>query len=472
MPTLAKELLHLIVSQVALDYVYYPDEKCVRKDLGTLRSLRLANKDLCDVASEYLFEEVTLYFTEASHAKMTAIAQHPTYSTCVRTIGIAPKAIFGPFLNRNEFGKWFQHERSLVTGPGYSEGCFMKPHRMAYLRTGEPSVIDFHHAKYASLYKKQEHLFAKVGDLLKTAIGCFSRLEQVETSVRTPPTAYRTPSTDDAFISDIWQRSACLHKYDLEHSVKILTAVSQGRSLAATQLDISQIFYKMDIMVMDVREPIARGQIRGLFADVKNLKLSIQTFNTTGLQRLLNTGKCAKFLASMKKLESFACSSFELEYSPHPYPTIPIIFGNNTWQHLRCLELSRFHTFATNLSKLLHRHKSTLQELALQHVLLRKGSWHEVFVKLQGTAIEIVKVHHLGCGMLPHNFFEDIDENDFMSPITASHPLSKFLFDGAPWVTHMEDVLEGLGSDFGDSDLEDIVSEEDWEDSEEHMSDQ
>lgn len=75
--------------------------------------------------------------------------------------------------------------------------------RMASLRTGESSVIDFHHAEYTSLYRKQEQLFVKAGDLLKTAIGCFSRLEQVESSVRTPPTAYSVPSTDDAFISDI-----------------------------------------------------------------------------------------------------------------------------------------------------------------------------------------------------------------------------------------------------------------------------
>ena len=241
-----------------------------------------------------------------------AIAQHPTYSTCVRTIGIAPKAIFGPYLDRIEFGNWFRHERSLVMGDGYFEGCFMKPHRMAYLRTGHPSVIDFHHAEYKSLYRKQKDLFAKAGDLLKMAIGCFSRLERVESSVRTGPTAYRVPSTDDAFISDIWQRSACLHKYDLKHSTMILTAVSQGRSLAATQIDISQIFYKMDTMVMFARGPVARGQIQDLIADVKDLKLSIQTSDFTLLKTLLNKGLCAKFLGSMKKLESLACSTFEL----------------------------------------------------------------------------------------------------------------------------------------------------------------
>lgn len=441
MATLAPELLHLIVSQVAQNYVYYPDEKCLRKDLGTLRSLRLANQELCNVASEYLFEEVTLYFTEASHTKLMAIAQHPTYSACVRTIGIAPKAIFGPYLDRHEFGQWFNHERSLVMSDGYSEGCFMKPHRMSYLPIGESKVIDFHHAKYTSLYRKQEQLLVKAGNLLKIAVGCFSRLEQVESSVRTPSTSYSVPSTNDAFISDIWQESACLHKYDVEHSVMILTAVSQGRSFAGTQIDISQIFYKMDTMVMDVQDPVASGHIQELVADVEDLKLSVRTSDFAGLRELLNTGKCERFLGSMKSLESLACSAFELENSPLPYPTIPNIFGNSTWQHLRRLELCRFRTFAKDLSKLLDRHKSTLHELSLQHILLRRGSWHDLFVILRGSAIEIVEVQHLGCRGSPNDFFQGIDEDDCLSPITALHPLHDFLFREGPWVRHMEDVL-------------------------------
>ena len=227
--------------------------------------------------------------------------------------------------------------------------------RMASLRTGESSVIDFHHAEYTSLYRKQEKLFVKAGDLLKTAIGYFSRLEQVESSVRTPPTAYSIPSTDDTFISDIWQRNACFHQYDLDHSVMILTAVSQGRSLAATQIGVSQIFYKMDTMVMDARDPITFGQIQRLAADVEDINLSIQTSDFAGLRKLFNTGKCEKFLGSMKRLESLVCSTIELEYSPLPYPTLSNIFGNKTWKHLRRIELCRFYTFTNNLSKLLSR---------------------------------------------------------------------------------------------------------------------
>ena len=117
-----------------------------------------------------------------------------------------------------------------------------------------------------------------------------------------------------------------------------------------------------------------------------------------------------------------------------------------------------------------------MQELGLQHILLGKGSLHDVFVKLRGSLVEVIKINHLGHGMSPSVFFEDIDENDFMNSISVLHPLGGFLFYGAPWVPQMEDLLEGSGSDIGESDLESldsliIHSDEDWEDSEEHMSD-
>lgn len=232
----------------------------------------------------------------------------------------------------------------------------------------------------------------------------------------------------------------------------ILTAVSQGRSLAPTQIGISQIFYKMDTMVMDARDPVTFGQIQRLAADVEDINLSIQTSDFAGPRKLFNTGKCEKFLGSMKRLESLACSTIKLNHSPLPYPTLSNIFGNKTWKHLRRLELCRFYTFASNLSKLLSRHKSTVKELALQHILLRRGSWHDVFVKLRGSTIETVKVHHLGFKDSPHTFFEDVQEHD-LSPIPSSHPLYAFLFQGASWSSSI-DLIEGLEYDPWEDDEE------------------
>ena len=261
MADLPTEVLDLIVSQVALGKLWEPKEKSFKKDLGTLRSLRLANSRLLQVASAYLFEDITLYFTEASHAKMMAISQHPGYRMCVRTLGVSPKAIFGQFLDRDSFGQWLHKARPLVMSAYHSEGYIRMPQYMTYL-LDRGMAIDTHYAKYVSLYRKQDQLFGKAGRLLKTAISCFPRLEEVSPSVRTPSTPYSDPSTDDAFISDVWQDSACLYKYDLDHAIMILTAVFQGRSLAPTQLDMGQFFYKLDTLIVDLQDSVACGQIQ------------------------------------------------------------------------------------------------------------------------------------------------------------------------------------------------------------------
>ena len=472
MATLAPELLHLIVSQVARSDVYDPKQGELKKDLGTLRSLRLASRKLSEVASEYLFEEITLYFTEASHAKMMAIAQHPTYCTYVRTLGISPKAIFGPFLDRAAFGEWIHRARPLVLDD-VSAGYFHVPQRMAYLYAKVACVMDFHHTEYTLLYNKQEDLFLKAGDLLKIAIGRFSRLERVEPSVRTPPTAYAVPSTDDAFISDSWQDSVCLDQYDLDHAVLILTAVSQGRSLAGTQTDVSEFFTKMDTMVMDVRDPVAAGQIRSLVADTKKLNFSIQTSHFVGLEQLLNTGKCASFLGLMKDLESLKCSTWGERYHPvpMPFPRISDIFRDNSWRNLRHLELGRFFTTASELEKLFSSHRSTLQEICLQHILLYRGSWRDVFIQLRRSALSNIMLHHLGSGDHVDLFFGDIDEVD-LDPLSSSHPIHAFLFRGASWVPYMDDVLEDSDADSDDAYIAAIAREsseyeDDYEESEE-----
>ena len=440
MADLPMEVLDLIVSQVALEKSWEPKEKSFKKDLGTLRSLRLTNRRLLQVASAYLFEDITLYFTETSHTKMMAISQHPGYRMCVRTLGISPKAIFGQFLDRDSFVQWFHKARPLVMSADHSEGYIRMPQHMTYLlKKGMP--IGFHHAEYVSLYKKQEQLFGKAGCLLKTAISCFPRLEEVSPSVRTPPTSYSVLSTDDAFISDIWQDSACLYKYDLDHAVMILTAVFQGRSLARTQLDMGQFFYKLDTLIMDLQDPVTCGQIEKLVAHSKKMELSIQTLDFPRLQQALNAGKCKEFLGLMKSLESLSCWTYELHGSPFAYPSISDIFGDNTWQQLRRLEIGGIRTHASDLAKILNRHRSTLQKLVLLDILLSQGSWQDVFVEIRGGAIQVVKVHHLGCGDDPELFFENTDLQH-LDPISTSHPLYAFLFQGASWKPFWDQYLE------------------------------
>lgn len=193
---------------------------------------------------------------------------------------------------------------------------------------------------------------------------------------RTPPTVFSVPSTDNAFVSELWQDTAYFYKYELDHGAMILTAVSQGQSLAATQVDVSDFFYKIDTMVMDLPDFDTSQQIQRLVADAMKINLSIQSSHIAGLRQLLRSGKCRNFLGSMKRLQSLACSTSKLQNAPLAYQSISDIFGDNTWQHLHRLKLGRFHTSANKLAELLRHHRPTLQTLSLQHILFRGGSWH------------------------------------------------------------------------------------------------
>lgn len=461
MATLPPELLRLIVSQVALSYLYYPDTNQYKKDLGTLRALRLANYSLSSLASCHLFEEVTVYFTEASHAKMMAIARHPTYSLCVRSLLIGPRAIFGPYLDRDDFGLWVDDARPLAEKKGSSVGWLsLGPPRKECVHMKEAQVIDFHHAEYTSFYEKQEQLLKNAGDYLKTAIIRFSCLEEVGPSTRTPRMACSVPSTDDHFMAEQLLNPVSLNVYDVDHAAIILRAVSLGQDVARTSIDIGRMFSVMDTMI--INRPNLRKHIEILVPNVRNLEFSLKTFEPSEWRQFFVKGRCRSFLSSMTMLDSLRCSTFGHGDGTALFPTIPHIFGDNTWQNLSRLELSRFYTNAGELSSLLGRHRSTLQTLILQHIKLLHGSWLNVFITLRGAALGVVKVYHLTedyhltraydttgayaptWAYDPRYFSDDIVELHF-DQIASSDSLDAFLFRGGSWGSHMNRELESLG---------------------------
>ena len=265
MATLPPELLCLITSQVTVDFVYYPEYRFGRHDMGTIRSLRLASRAFSVFASERLFAEVVLFFTESSHAKMTAIAQHPIYSKHVRSLKICPKPIFGPLLNRDEFGRWLRNQRSLVDRNGWFLARVPpaeRPHISA-------SMADYHHGQYSSLYQEQERLFANAGSLLLTAVSRFSRLENVKAGPSTHLSPYSVPPLWDVRVRDGWQDAACHYQLDLDHSIMVLKALSQGQAMAGSRLDISEMFHLLNARIMDLPESETSAQIEELVTNLK-----------------------------------------------------------------------------------------------------------------------------------------------------------------------------------------------------------
>ena len=412
----------------------------LQKDIGTLRSVRLANHSFCEIATEYLFKCIVLYYTEASYNKMMAVARHRTYHTHVRCIGISPQAIPGAdrpgaFLNRDEFGQWFRQERLLMQRPGLKKGFFKVPPEKEHLPYREAAVIDLHHAAYKSLCAKQEQLSGKAGKMLETAIASFYRLEKVDTTnVETPPTPYPVPSTDNASIRDLWQDNARMNDYSHRHKKMIMEAVSEGRFTVTSRYEVGTLVLKMDTATI---KPPTNSRI----ISCGNIVLDVSFFCILLSGHHLGRGTCERFTGKMQRLESLTCTTSQLHHPLSEEITISSILGNNTWQRLNRLDLGGLYTDASYLDGLFSRHKSTLEHLGLHSIFLRSGSWRAIFSTLRACSLRSIKVNHLGSG----DQYPEIRENCFFFPFPSSPPpapLYAFLFQEGPWVAEMEDLLE------------------------------
>lgn len=461
MATLPPELLRHITSEVTFDLVYHPEYRASRYDMGTLRSLRLASQTFSIIASEHLFAEVVLFFTKSSHEKMTAIAQHPIYSKYVRSLKISPKAIFGPLLDRDAFGRWLRAERSLIRGNGWFLQ-YVDPAKRPHI---SPTVADYHYGQYSSLYKEQEMLYASAGSLLLNAVSRFPRLENVKSGICTRLTPYSVPSSLDISFRGHWQDVVGLYQFDLDHSIMILTALSQGQTMAGSRLDIGEMFNLINALIMDLPESENSAKIENLVTGVKTLPIRINTFDSDGFQNLLDRGRCARFLGLMTNLESMSLSISHATNSPFTCLEVPETFGDTTWPHLRRLELGRFFATTSELSNLFRRHKSTLEILALSDILVDSESWYQVFADLRGSVLRDISVFHLGRGDYHPVFFHDACDPYFI-PMPETHLLLTFLFKGGPWVKKMDELLE-----FGDLEREESEEAEVQEESEEDEGD-
>lgn len=446
MAKLPPELLCLITSQVTFDFVQNPEHRRGRHDMGTLRSLRLASQTLSVFASERLFAEVVLFFTEASHAKMTAIAQHPIYSKYVRSLIICPKPISGPLLSRYEFRSWLRAERSLVDVAGVFHDR-VRPADRGHIST---TVADYHYGQYSSLYEEQERLLSNAGSLLLTAVSRFSSLEKVKAGPCTHLTPYSVSSLLDVRLRDGWQDGMGIYQLDLDHSIMVLKALCQGQTMAGSPLDIGEMFHLINAMIMDLPESEISTQIEELVTNVKTLPIWINTFDQHGFQDLLDRGRCARFLGLMTKLESLSISTSHATTTPFDFLNVSQVFGDNTWPHLRRLELGAFWASTSELSNLFRRHRSTLEILVLRDVLLGSESWYQVFADLRGGALRVFSCRHLGCGGNDPYFYDNADDPEFI-PMPETHPLLTFLFRGGPWVKEMDELLEGEDSEAEES---------------------
>lgn len=472
------EVLHLILSELAEDEYWgtFPD----------LKSMRICNKTISFAASKYVFREILLHFTEASHAKMKAIAQHPVHSKHVRDLRIMPKELCGPFLDREEFGRWLRGHRTLLGIPGTSYKTTGR-----YIRIPESvelcsHIINSHYAQYSSIYKAQEGFFPSAQILLQAAVGCLPNLKYIVSGMHWPLQRPKEPQSEEDLICREWKRYGQLEVFEMDQTMMILRIIDQIRSHAGATIDFLRMLLDFDTLIIDLPQPNDNILVTQLVAEAKKFTFFFNTRDGARLGELVHSGKYTDFLAAMPKLEVLDCTSDQID--GFGMPTITSIFSNNFWAHLTNLELSKFYATADEVTDLFIRHKATLRCFSLRHILLREGNWSSVFqgLRVEGGALQHVEVYHLGCeseeseedqdnddeaandqeddeqdaaaddddedeeggGDYLTRFFHDLPaalEKEYWpyhGYLESTHPLHQFLVLGQQWTPDMADILK------------------------------
>ena len=449
------EVLRLIIAALKED----EDEEnwLGPKDLPKITSLRLVNKRLSLIASEYLFKEVLLNFHAASYEKMVAIAQHATYCTHIRRLRISPKRIPSPLLTRRQFGTWLHGDRNLLGDERLSHvngGYFPSVRRDVMWEQMIPH-LDGAYQEYKQTYQDQVEFQPKAEAMLQSSISQFARLTHVFSGVHWPhnnqfwrhggPWHYCCRDRGVHPLTHAWGKCVVLEVFDMDQAESIFRAVARGQSRSGTQIDVTSLLQDCDTRIVDLRVANGGGYLlQDLTANTEQLNVYFNSFSMEGLTDLVTTGRFTNFLASMTRLSNITCSTrrfngssqLQTVHTPQTF-SLTDIFANKIWPHLTTLSLERFLTSEAELMNLLARHKPSLRILSLQNLLFSGGSWNAIFASLRGGVLQQLGVYHLG---YRDNEFSDFDEvflNDlnYSRPgfLAESHPLYRFVIQNEAW---------------------------------------
>lgn len=427
------------------------------KDLPKIMSLRLVNKTLSLIASEYLFKEVLVNFDTASYGKMVAIAQHPNYRTHVRQLRISPKRIPSPLLDRQQFESWLHGDRNLLGDQRLSHingGSFPLGIRDGSWEQMIPH-LDGAYQEYKQTYLDQVKFQPKAEAMLQSSISQFTRLTHVFSGVHWPhhdqpwrhggPWHHCCRHRGVQPLTHAWEKGVALEVFDMDQAKSIFRAVARGQSRSGAQIDVTSLLQDYDTTIVD--PGIANGGsylVQDLTANTEQLNVYFNSFSMEGLTNLVTTGRFTNFLASLTKLSNITCSTRRLNGSSqlqtiHAPQTFSLtdIFANKIWPHLTTLTLERFLTSEAELVNLLGRHKPRLRILSLQTLLFSEGSWNAVFASLRGGVLQQLGVYHLGYRKTQYRDFDEAFLNDLdysrADFLEKSHPLYRFVIQNEAW---------------------------------------
>ncbi|KAK3173397.1 hypothetical protein OEA41_006726 [Lepraria neglecta] len=401
-----------------------------------IKAMRLCCRQFAELAADYIYSEVWLFANEDSAAKAMTISQHLSYSSMVYSLKIFPKLLSDEFLVKEEYETYIRGLQIYNEGKEYwgfdAEGN----------RDLSDEQIDAGFAEYTKLYGQQLEFSAKMQAVLNRLLPAFPRLEVLTLGFATQmlekydmmswPGSLR-PTKDGSFV------------YTTPRTLPWLSEQSESvvrwPPLHGLALCCDNAFLNFSPEDKD----IAMESVMYL----SHLSLEVWSNDYDVLVNVIESGKLREFLEWTSGSEGLCQCDPTYPWVTNPPQGLLIlslslgetwnspgslsdILGTIHWPCLQKFELTSFSFSLKELIDFFNRHRSSLLYLGLNEVILRTGSWYEVFTGMRGPkALRTLHLRSLLLGDYQREddefFREHGDDRELLEAVT------KYVFEGEAW---------------------------------------
>lgn len=376
MDRLPPEVLHLILQELAeLDGLVGPSYASNM----SIKAMRLCCRTFADLAPKYLYHDLWLYMEKDSFAKLKAVAGHPKYRLMVRVLTIFPKLLSPDLLIKKDYKKCVK--AISFNGHGHQQWGF---DANGYRKLSKHQ-LDAGFAQYTRLYEDQQDTLRTAQNLLSDALSAFTKLTWVA------PGFVDELLDDDTFMSNLrgkiqtmartthmavdcagWQTEI----HGGEHAFAVLIALASS-SCKMYGLDLDNKAGPFEFLMINIPD-YAYEAARKVLRHVRSLSIQMPKREGTlqELEDARTNGNCANLLKLATSVEDlyvgYRGSSAMILYFDHTFGTI-------RWSNLRYVSISTVSATHDELNDFMERHSETLEDIALDMIILHSGSWKNVF---------------------------------------------------------------------------------------------
>ncbi len=423
------EILRFILLELAeIEYVDY--ESAV--PITDIKALRLSCRAFADLAPEYLFHDIWLYMEEDSLAKLKALADHPIYARMVRTLKIFPKLLSADLLVKEDYEMCAKD--ITFTGQGRETWGFDIDGK----RNLSQEQLDAGFVEYNKLHGQQVQAKTRADTLLQHALAAF-------TGLRAITAGFVDEILDDEIcfdhcskIKDITRKTLMADRcdgwksgiHDPEDAIMILKAIASSER-EGLSLSLYNDFGSYDTTLVDIR-PCDLDASKKALLGLDSLSLGLEAVSHVHLREVTDTGFLANFLEYAANVRYLCVENASIASMAFFFDTI---FNTTQWSNLQAVTIYGLMVNGDDLISFVDRHSVTLEDIYLDMMILKSGTWKQVFVGMQGKrALEYFSAGNVFVSCW------DSEQTIFLPIIydaTIDDLLYGFIFGGEPWSSEL-----------------------------------